>query len=595
MHIPGGFLSNLTLKSKIGLIVVIGLLLVISVFGYLGLTALGRSTEARLQERLTIARLVADYQDEVLGLALKGLEVAAGSLDKRTTDAGERFDLAGRELASLYTTLSQLGLPIGDVFVLDREGKKVWGVLPWLDTKDAPIGLDPSVQRTLATGNSTVSGLTSIPSVGGPVVLLSSSVRAGEGVLVVAVDLSQSSIATLMKPVLLGETGYAELVDEKGVVLARTSPGKAPAFFEKSDHPDKFAALIASGKPAVGTCHRCHIEAEQTTRLKDVLAFAPLTQASWGVAIRQSEEEALAVTRELKQGLIAAGVLMSAVTLGLIWLATSNVVTRIRSLNTAALKMASGDLSTPIPFHGRDELGALAQTLDSTRIELKTSYEAVEQRTRELGALFAISKTLTSTPEVSMMLDAVMAKVVEVIPGSDGGLLLLYDGDTDRFLLKSAVGIGPGLELKDVAIPRHADIRATPAVHCAIPSELPPELHRLTETICAKVLRLAPVQARVRNAAGAPLVSRGQLIGILILGNFRDNAPFTYADLHLLQALVNEVAMAVETVRLSQQEEEGRLLRETDRLKSEFLSIVSHELRTPLTSIKGYATSLLRE
>ncbi len=81
MYILGRFLSKLTLKTEIGLIVVIGLLLVISVFGYLGLTALGRSTDARLQERLSIARLVADYQDQMLSLALKRLEAAAGSMD----------------------------------------------------------------------------------------------------------------------------------------------------------------------------------------------------------------------------------------------------------------------------------------------------------------------------------------------------------------------------------------------------------------------------------------------------------------------------------------------------------------------------------
>jgi signal transduction histidine kinase len=41
-------------------------------------------------------------------------------------------------------------------------------------------------------------------------------------------------------------------------------------------------------------------------------------------------------------------------------------------------------------------------------------------------------------------------------------------------------------------------------------------------------------------------------------------------------------------------ESQNRQLRESERLKSELVSIVSHELRTPLASIIGYATLLLK-
>ena len=77
----GSFLSRFTLQTKITVLVVVGLLSTIGVFTNLGLTALEKSTRTRLQERLVIARLVADYQDQVLMLALKRLEAAAGRVE----------------------------------------------------------------------------------------------------------------------------------------------------------------------------------------------------------------------------------------------------------------------------------------------------------------------------------------------------------------------------------------------------------------------------------------------------------------------------------------------------------------------------------
>ena len=61
---------------------------------------------------------------------------------------------------------------------------------------------------------------------------------------------------------------------------------------------------------------------------------------------------------------------------------------------------------------------------------------------------------------------------------------------------------------------------------------------------------------------------------------------------HLLEALVDQVAVAVERTNLATDIEEARLLTETERLRSALLSSVSHDLRTPLVAIIGSASGL---
>lgn len=70
---------------------------------------------------------------------------------------------------------------------------------------------------------------------------------------------------------------------------------------------------------------------------------------------------------------------------------------------------------------------------------------------------------------------------------------------------------------------------------------------------------------------------------------------FDEEDAAILKGVADQLAVAIENNRLIRETAETTALRETNRLKDEFVSMVSHELRTPLASVKGYSRTLLAE
>jgi len=89
-----------------------------------------------------------------------------------------------------------------------------------------------------------------------------------------------------------------------------------------------------------------------------------------------------------------------------------------------------------------------------------------------------------------------------------------------------------------------------------------------------------------------PLRTQRGKLGLISVSFADPDRHLTSEQLHLLEALVDQVAIAIERTNLAQDIEEVRLLTETERLRSALLSSVSHDLRTPLVSIIGSATSL---
>ncbi len=90
-----------------------------------------------------------------------------------------------------------------------------------------------------------------------------------------------------------------------------------------------------------------------------------------------------------------------------------------------------------------------------------------------------------------------------------------------------------------------------------------------------------------------PLKASRQVIGVLRL---ELNSPKRLLDsesLRLLEALANQVALAIEREELVTQAQTAQVQTEAEKMRNILLSTVSHDLRTPLTVIAGLASSLL--
>ncbi len=97
------------------------------------------------------------------------------------------------------------------------------------------------------------------------------------------------------------------------------------------------------------------------------------------------------------------------------------------------------------------------------------------------------------------------------------------------------------------------------------------------------------------SALYLPLVGSAGAIGVVAVRPKDSGFLLDPEQLHLLESLVNQVALAIERTRLSEEAQNARVRAETERMRNAILSSVSHDLRTPLATITGAASSLVEE
>ncbi|RXQ92253.1 PAS domain S-box protein [Ancylomarina salipaludis] len=90
---------------------------------------------------------------------------------------------------------------------------------------------------------------------------------------------------------------------------------------------------------------------------------------------------------------------------------------------------------------------------------------------------------------------------------------------------------------------------------------------------------------------GMPLKRKNKTIGVLVIQSYDNEKAVTEEDKEILELVSHQISISIEKKRTEELLKQALLdARESDRLKSVFLTTMSHELRTPLNAVLGFSS-----
>src|SRR5581483_2331492 len=352
--------SGLSLRWRIGALVLLGLAAIFTLFGVLGSELARDGRQRTIGQWVSLTSSTARFIDAELEAQFDRLTALAARLDGGADDAA-------RWTAFLDDTALQPSTFIVGTFLLDARGALRWtdpalaGGLPALLASDARI-TDP-----LRSGGRYASGVRDLG--GRPTVVLAVPVPApggrAAGVLGTVIRPDAWVVDDLVSSARgLANSGHAELIDQEGQVIVSSEPGRALA---GGEHPDFYAPLLAHHGSGVGLTEPVGALDPADQGERHEMAFVSLSNAPWGLALGGADAELSADANRWQTEIATFGALTLFVALLLVWITTRSVARPIRALTAASRSIAAGDLTTPVPRGGEGEVRELAAAFDHMR------------------------------------------------------------------------------------------------------------------------------------------------------------------------------------------------------------------------------------
>jgi signal transduction histidine kinase len=355
------------LRARIVLLTMAGTLGAIAILGWLSWSTVQALGKQVLDERKQLAISVAANVDSAVNSELALLE----RISPASGAAGPRVEQAALREAYVRSRFLMRD------FLLDSTGKVVQAE-PVGSGDAGPAIAVPAFQQAVEKGMPEISALSD--GTGGAhrlflLVPLRNAQSRVVGVIGGEIDPEAPAFRGLLNFVPLAARETVDLVDQHGVVIASTAEGR---LFTESDHRDFLATLIERRTPAAGTCHGCHQSGPARQRVNEVMAFAPLpSRGSWGINIRQPETQAFSTVAALRRKILIWGPVLALLSLLFALGAASSITAPLSMLAGTAEQIAAGELETPIPDLGSDEVGHLGRALERMRVALQQSLDDV--------------------------------------------------------------------------------------------------------------------------------------------------------------------------------------------------------------------------
>jgi signal transduction histidine kinase len=232
----------------------------------------------------------------------------------------------------------------------------------------------------------------------------------------------------------------------------------------------------------------------------------------------------------------------------------------------------------------KDEIDILRRALNDMRIELKTAYGELEQRTKEFSSLLSISEILTSLPDLSNLdiaLGSVLEKTLEIMKANTGGILLW---DEERQMLYYRVH--RGLSKKHA---REACYRLGEGIAGRVAQSGESIIADEIQADAAADQFGALTRDSIRWFASVPLRSKRKVLGVLLIAS-HEPREFSSSDLQFLEGIARQIATAIENAKLHEEvqhkeEVRGELLREVLSIQEGERGRIARELHDETSQV----------
>lgn len=214
------------------------------------------------------------------------------------------------------------------------------------------------------------------------------------------------------------------------------------------------------------------------------------------------------------------------------------------------------------------------------------SEERYLRKIKELDMIWRLNEQIMSFQNMNQLLQEILAGAIEVMEATSGSIMLIEPPGSDTLAIKAAQGLR-----NDVV--RKARIKVGEGIAGLVAERREGML--LLDDLMDPRLRS---RRKVSDALSVPIVSEGELLGVLNL-NTKKNQAFGEVDLFLLNTLIKQIATAIERGnRLEELRRRLEKLEEEERealQKLQRLTALLDEKRREYQRIRQEHDKLLRD
>lgn len=345
-----------------------------------------------------------------------------------------------------------------------------------------------------------------------------------KGVLIGRTDLASNPytkpiVQAFEKMLVQGETGM--VLDENGRILY---------------HPE--ASLVMTQYQGKIPANQDFYQESSQGGTPDLVYFQPTSGRAWAVVLTVPTQYAQQMALNIALPLIVMILAMALLAFVALRLGLRVVISSLQTLAGEAGRIATGQLDSPLPSGGDDEVGQLRQAFDRMRLSLKA-------RLDELNRLLIVSQGVASSLEMEDAVRPILESALgENATSARVVLLPIEDADPDLDL-PSSLGLGPDCDTFAYLDPQLLSLTRT---HSRL------VLSNLTR---GRGLNIEPGQPRPGAALAFALRHESQYYGTLWVA-YPTPRTFTEEEVRFLTTLAGQAALAASNARLYASAEIGR-------------------------------------